>query len=124
MISGYVDFYYNVEEMKRAVNFYKEALQMEVAHSHEFWTEMRVGNLRLGLHWTEGASVPKTPRDAHGTQSGGTLTLHSTDVRADRDRIRNLGGKILGESEQPWGHMLVFEDLDGNVLKLLRPANA
>ncbi|MBX3018161.1 MAG: VOC family protein [Bdellovibrionaceae bacterium] len=124
MISGYVDFYYNVQDMKRAVTFYKEALQMEVSHTHEFWTEMRVGNLRLGLHWTEGSSVPKTPRNDHGQECGGTLTLHSTDVRGDRDRIHKSGGKILGEAEQPWGHMLVFEDPDGNVLKLMKPANA
>ncbi|WP_413943246.1 VOC family protein [Bdellovibrio sp. HCB-162] len=31
------------------------------------------------------------------------------------------GVKILGEDDQPWGHMLVFEDPDGNVLKLMNP---
>lgn len=124
MISGYVDFYYNVQDMKRAVQFYQEALGLSVGHSHEFWTEMKTGDLRLGLHWTEGQSVPKTPRNDHGQESGGTLTLRSDDIIADRDRIRAAGGKILGEAEQPWGHMLVFEDPDGNVLKLMKPANA
>jgi len=25
------------------------------------------------------------------------------------------------QADAPWGHMLVFEDLDGNVLKLMKP---
>lgn len=28
---------------------------------------------------------------------------------------------LLGEQDEHWGHMLVFEDLDGNVLKLMHP---
>ena len=34
-----------------------------------------------------------------------------------------LGNLILGEDDAPWGHMLVFEDCDGNVLKLMNPKN-
>jgi len=36
-------------------------------------------------------------------------------------RIELFGCKILGEADQPWGHILVFEDPDGNVLKLMNP---
>lgn len=121
MIKGYRDFYYNVTDMNRAVEFYKKAFDMQVIHGHEFWTTVGIGNLLLGLHWTEGASIPPTPRDSHGQNAGGTVTLHSDDVTADRKKIEQAGGKILGESDQPWGHMLVFEDLDGNVLKLMNP---
>jgi hypothetical protein len=39
----------------------------------------------------------------------------------DRARIERCGGKILGEADQDWGHMLVFEDVDGNVIKLMKP---
>ncbi len=124
MIQGYVDFYYNVQDMKKAVLFYQEALGMQIVHSHEFWTALKCGNLNLGLHWTEGGPVPKTPRTEHGQDSGGTVTLKSDDIIGDRDQIRKCGGRILGEAQQPWGHMLVFEDLDGNVLKLMKPSNA
>ncbi len=121
MITGYKDFYYNVKDMKRAVKFYKQALQMMVAgESDEYWTSMIVGDLRLGLHGTEGDNVPTTIRNSHGQEHGGTLTLGSTDIAEDRKRIENAGGKILGEMKQHWGHMLVFEDLDGNVLKLMK----
>ena len=90
-------------------------------YGHEYWTTLSVGNLNLGLHWTEGEEVTSTPRDSHGQKSGGTLTFYSDDINGDRKRIESAGGKILGEAEQPWGHMLVFEDLDGNVLKLMNP---
>ena len=121
MIKGYRDFYYNVTDMNRAVQFYTDALEMKKAYGQEHWTTMTVGNLNLGLHWTEGEAIPLTPRDSHGQNNGGTLTFHSDNVPEDRKRIEKAGGKILSESNQDWGHMLVFEDLDGNVLKLMNP---
>lgn len=121
MIKGYQDFYYNVKDMNRAVHFYTEAFDMKKAYGDEFWTSMQIGNLYLGLHGTEGAEIPKTPRDAHGQNCGGTLTLESDNISEDRKKIEKAGGKILGEADQHWGHMLIFEDPDGNVLKLMKP---
>ena len=120
MIKGYRDFYYNVKDMNKAVLFYTEALGMKKTYGHEYWTTMAVGNLSLGLHWTEGHEIPLTPRDSHGQNCGGTLTFDSDNIAEDRKRIESAGGKILGEADQDWGHMLVFEDLDGNVLKLMK----
>lgn len=119
MITGIRDFYYNVKDMDRAVKFY-EALGLTKVYGHEYWTSMQMGAVELGLHGTEGKDVPKTPRDSHGQHCGGTLTLISTDIAEDRKLIEQLGGKILGEAKQDWGHMLAFEDLDGNVLKLMK----
>jgi predicted enzyme related to lactoylglutathione lyase len=119
MIQGYRDFYYNVTNMSRAVAFYTEALGMKKSYGHDHWTSMEIGNLHLGLHWTDGAEIPLTPRDSHGQHCGGTLTLYSDNIAQDRQMIENHGGKILGETNQAWGHMLIFEDLDGNVLKLI-----
>lgn len=119
MIKGYRDFYYNVTDMKRAEEFYS-ALGMQKSFGHEFWTTMQLGNLALGLHWTEGETILPTPRDSHGQNAGGTLTLDSDNIAEDRKKIEAAGGKILGEANQDWGHMLVFEDLDGNVLKLMK----
>lgn len=121
MIKGYKDFYNNVTDVARAVQFYTNALSMEKTYGDEHWPTMTVGNLNLGLHWTEGDSIPRTPRDSHGQTCGGTLTYLSDNIPDDRLKIEQAGGKILGESDQPWGHMLVFEDLDGNVLKLMNP---
>ncbi len=118
MIKGVHDIYYNVTDMKRAVKFYSETLNMQVGWESDHWTSMNCDGVMIGLHWTEGAEVPSTPRDAHGAHCGGTLTLSSDDVSADRKVLEQAGAKILGEFDADWGHMLVFEDPDGNVLKL------
>ncbi len=67
-----------------------------------------------------GSDIPKTPRNDHGQECGGTLTLDSDNIAEDRKSVERCGGKVLGETDQPWGHMLVFEDLDGNVLMLMK----
>ncbi len=49
------------------------------------------------------------------------LTLKSDNVPADRKVLEKHGAVILSEVDEQWGHMLVFEDPDGNVLKLMHP---
>lgn len=118
MIKGVHDIYYNVVDMKRAVKFYSETLNMKIMFESDHWTSMDCGGVMIGLHWTEGAEVPYFSRDSHGASCGGTLTLQSDDIKSDRNILEIAGAKILGESDESWGHMLIFEDLDGNVLKL------
>jgi predicted enzyme related to lactoylglutathione lyase len=120
MITGYQDFYYNVSDINKAIQFYQKALGMKVIHADEYWASLEIGNCRLGLHDSEGEEIPKTPRNSHGQLCGGTLTIASTEIESDRLLIETFGGAILGEMDAPWGHMLVFEDLDGNVLKLMK----
>lgn len=122
MIQGVKDVYYNVSNMQSAVAFYRDGLGMKVTHSDEFWTSLDCGGVTIGLHGTEGEAVPEVPRDSHGAHAGATLTLMSTDIAEDRKMLEGAGAKILGEADAPWGHMLVFEDPDGNVLKLMKPA--
>lgn len=121
MIKGYRDFYYNVKDMKKAVRFYEIACGLKKVYGDEYWTSMSIGNLNLGLHWSEGSDVPSTPRSSHGQECGGTLTFQSDNIKEDRINIEKAGGKVLGEADQPWGHMLVCEDVDGNVFKLMNP---
>jgi predicted enzyme related to lactoylglutathione lyase len=118
MIKGVHDIYYNVKDMKRAVKFYSEVLNMKIGYESEHWTSMDCEGVMIGLHWTEGNDVPSFPRDSHGASCGGTLTLSSDDVSSDRKKLEGAGVKVLGEMDESWGHMLIFEDLDGNVLKL------
>lgn len=118
MIQGVHDIYYNVTDMKRAVEFYRDTLNMKVSFESDHWTSMDCGGVMIGLHWTEGSEIPTFPRDSHGAHCGGTLTLSSDDVSSDRKILEDAGAKILGEIDESWGHMLIFEDLDGNVLKL------
>lgn len=120
MIIGVQDFYYSVADTRRAKAFYTGALGMKLVSEHAHWIALDCHGFRVGLH-PENQPIPTVPRDAHGAHAGGTLTLKSSDISEDRIQIEKHGGKILGEADQPWGHMLIFEDPDGNVLKLMRP---
>lgn len=121
MIKGVRDVYYNVTNMEASVKFYTEVLNMSVVFGSDYWTTLNAGNVNIGLHWSEGNDIPPIPKDAHGPHAGATLTLVSTDIAEDRAILEQAGAAILGEADEPWGHMLVFEDLDGNVLKLMNP---
>jgi catechol 2,3-dioxygenase-like lactoylglutathione lyase family enzyme len=120
MITGVQDFYYNVTDIDRAVRFYTEGLGMKLVEKSEFWIALDCVGTKIGLHPFD-QKLATVPRDSHGAFAGGTLTLKSNQVPEDRDRLMKAGAKILGESDEAWGHMLVFEDPDGNVLKLMNP---
>lgn len=119
MITGIQDIYYNTTDRERAVRFYTEALGMKCVQNDPYWVAFDCCGLRFGLHPEE--HFERVRRDPHGAHGQATLTLRSNDIAGDRARIEQAGGKILGEADQPWGHMLVFEDPDGNVLKLMNP---
>ena len=120
MITGVKDVYYSVTDVARAKKFYIDGLGLKLSFEHEHWIALDCGGVQVGLH-PEDNPIPKVPRDSHGAHAGATLTLKSNNVKEDRTKIEAHGGKILGEADQPWGHMLVFEDPDGNVLKLMNP---
>lgn len=122
MIGGVQDVYYNVKNMKLAVSFYENVLGFTKVHGDEYWTSLNKEGFHLGLHATDnGEPVPSIPKDSHGAHVGATVTLKSTNITEDRKVLEANNCSVLGEFDAPWGHMLVFEDPDGNVLKLMNP---
>jgi catechol 2,3-dioxygenase-like lactoylglutathione lyase family enzyme len=122
MITGIQDIYYNVLDMKRAVAFYRDVLGLQLEREDGYWTSFDLGGAKLGLHWTGGNPVPHVPRDDHGAHAGATLTLHVSDAHKVYEELRQKGVTFLsGVHELPWGDVAVFEDPDGNVLKIMRP---
>lgn len=122
MIKGVQDFYYNVSDPQKSIQFYTGALQMKLVRQEPGWIALDCGGVQIGLHETEeGEMVEMVTGDSHGPHGGGCLTLKSDNIPEDRKRIEQAGGEILGEADAPWGHMLVFQDPDGNVLKLMKP---
>ncbi len=121
MITGVQDFYYNVSDMNKAVKFYSNILGMEINSEDPYWTSLSCGGVNIGLHWTGGTPVPAIKKDSHGAHCGGTLTLKSTEIEADKKRLEEAGVEVLGYADAPWGKMLVITDWDGNVLKLMEP---
>ncbi|MEZ4741067.1 MAG: hypothetical protein R3B45_01225 [Bdellovibrionota bacterium] len=45
--------------------------------------------------------------------------LKIANATIGREKLEQAGAKILGTANEPWGNMVVFEDPDGNVLKLM-----
>lgn len=123
MITGVRDVYYYVENMERAVAFYTGVLGMKVLFTDPWWTSLEIGGSMVGLHGTGGQPVPEVPRDAHGARAGGTLTLRSDDIDADLKALESANVKILGTLDEEWGRLVAFEDSEGNVLKLMQPAD-
>jgi catechol 2,3-dioxygenase-like lactoylglutathione lyase family enzyme len=121
MITGVQDVYYNVADMERAVRFYADVLGMQKVFGDAWWTRMQCGSLGVGLHKSDGA-VPAIAHDAHGAHVGATLTLKSDAFEADCARLEAAGVQFLSKTNDPWGKVGVFKDLDGNILKLMQPS--
>jgi len=120
MVTGVQDVYYNVQDMARAVAFYRDVLGLTVTDEDPHFTGLAAGGVRIGLHWTGGTAVPDIPHDTHGPHCGGTVTFRIKDAAATKSQLQANGVRILGYSENPWGTIVVFQDPDGNVLKLMQ----
>jgi catechol 2,3-dioxygenase-like lactoylglutathione lyase family enzyme len=115
--------HYNVQNMDRALAFYRDVLGMRVLDTNRWWTSLEFFGSRVGLHGSEGAPVAPVAHDAHGALAGATLTLRSTDLDADVEHLRRSGATVLSRSDSDWGRLAVFLDTEGNVLKLMQPPN-
>lgn len=115
MIVGVDAVYYNVQEMRRAVAFYRDVLGLRLVEDGDDWSAFDVDGVRVGLHDNYGKPVQR---------GGAVLTLRSTDIRADVEQLQAKGVKFHGKiSDQPWGSLISFEDSEGNALDLMqRPA--
>lgn len=115
MITGVRDVYYNAQEMKRALAFYRDLLGLRVVYESEDWCTLEIGSVHIGLESTDGKPVPRV------RGAGATLTLRSTDIREDMRRLQGKGVRFLGPiGDYDWGSVVEFEDSEGNVLKLLQ----
>ena len=102
--------------MRRALSFYRDILGLRVLHESDDWCTVDLAGIRIGLESTDGKPVPKVDG------AGATLTLKSTDIRADVARLKAKGVKFRGEiRDYDWGSVVAFEDSEGNVLKLMEP---
>lgn len=52
MVKGVQDVYYNVQNMERAVTFYRDVLGLNVMDEDTHFTALEAGGVRIGLHWT------------------------------------------------------------------------
>ena len=115
MASGVAAVWVPVEDMDRAVTFYRDALGLDVTMQQDDWTEVDAGGLTIGLNAREKAS---------GHSEGGAVISFQPDgdIEAEVERLRSAGVTFTGEiSDHEWGRIAPFKDSEGNDLQLYAP---
>lgn len=85
VIVGIQDVYYNAQDMKRALVFYRDTIGLRVVYESGDWCTLELRGVRIGLESTDGQPVPREPG------AGATLTLKTDDVRGDVARLKAKG---------------------------------
>lgn len=120
MAARVLQIHLNVSDMKRAIDFYTGALGLSLSRQPTAeWAELAAGNLEVGLLLTD-HSPHYINRGDLGSRAGATVTFASDDIARDRARLLAAGAVIVKEDVHSWGHLLVFEDTEGNILRLMK----
>ena len=117
MIGGVATVWIPVQDVDRAVGFYRDALEFQVKQQDETWAEVDADGLTIGLNGSEpeGAGV-----------SGGPVVAFQVE-----DSLENAVEEPAGPSASPstrrdapthpWGRIANFNDSEGNDLQLFQP---
>jgi predicted enzyme related to lactoylglutathione lyase len=115
MIGGVATVWIPVQDVDRAVTFYRDALEFEVNKQDETWAEVDANGLTIGLNGSEpeGAGV-----------SGGPVVAFQVEDSLENavEALKGRGVTFDTEiSEHPWGRIANFNDSEGNDLQLFQP---
>ncbi len=115
MASGVAAVWVPVDDMDRAVGFYRDALGLRVTMQQDDWSEVDAGGLTIGLNGREGTS-------AH-SDGGAVISFQPDgDIEGEVERLRSAGVTFTGEiSDHEWGRIAPFKDTEGNDLQLYAP---
>jgi catechol 2,3-dioxygenase-like lactoylglutathione lyase family enzyme len=110
------DVFFNVDDMQKAVAFYRDKLGLAVKYESTDWVELDAGNVTLALR--RYGSGPEG-RPELGVGEGATLVFEVDDIEATRTELEGKGVKFLGGLfEYGSVKLAAFEDLNGNVLQI------
>jgi predicted enzyme related to lactoylglutathione lyase len=115
MIKGVAAVWLPITDMRRALEFYEDALELQVSERDDDWSALDVNGVMVGLN----GSPQETP---HG--DGGALIAFQPEGELEDavDRLKGRGVEFPeGISEHPWGRIVPFKDPDGNDLQLYAP---
>ena len=115
MATGVAAVWVPVDDMERAVAFYRDALGFEVRKQQSDWSEVDANGLMIGLNGREGTDA---------TSDGGAVISFTPDgdIESEVDRLKGQGVQFTGGiSDHPWGRIVPFKDTEGNDLQLYAP---
>ena len=115
MVSGVAAVWVPVEEMERALAFYRDTLGLDVIGEQPEWSEVDANGLRIGLNARERASSQ--------SQGGAVISFQPEgDIEAEVQRLEGTGVEFIGGiSDHEWGRIAAFKDTEGNDLQLYAP---
>ena len=115
MASGVAAVWVPVDEMERAVAFYRDALGLSVRSTGPDWSEIDADGLMIGLNAREGVSQ-------HAEGGAVVSFTPDGDIEAEVERLRSQGVRFTGDiSDHDWGRIVPFKDSEGNDLQLYAP---
>jgi catechol 2,3-dioxygenase-like lactoylglutathione lyase family enzyme len=114
------DVFFNVDDMEKAVAFYRDKLGLAVKYESADWVELDAGNVTIALR--RYGSGPEG-RPELGVGEGATLVFQVEDIDATRTELEDQGVKFIGGVfEYGSVKLAAFEDLNGNVLQIYQRA--
>ncbi|GCC52908.1 hypothetical protein SanaruYs_31480 [Chryseotalea sanaruensis] len=117
-----------VRDYDEAIDFYTRVLgfslvENKIMSSTKRWVVvLPSGNTGCGLLLAKAANEEQSSRI--GNQTGGRvfLFLHTQNFQFDLENLQRHNVKIVrGPVDEPYGKVLVFEDLYGNLIDLIEP---
>ena len=115
MFRGVANVWVPVEDVERALSFYKNTLGFPVIKQDGPWAEIDANGLNIGLNGRE-------PEGAHA--GGGPVITFQPEMELEA-AVEDLKGKgvefPVGISEHEWGRVATFKDSEGNDLQLYEP---
>jgi predicted enzyme related to lactoylglutathione lyase len=115
MAAGIASIWVPVEDMQRALAFYRDTLGLTVKSTSDDWSELDANGLMIGLNGRESAA---------GSSSGGAVITFQPDgsIEDELQQLSERGASIEGEiSDHEWGRILPFKDTEGNDLQFYSP---
>jgi catechol 2,3-dioxygenase-like lactoylglutathione lyase family enzyme len=110
------DVFFNVDDMDKAVAFYRDTLGLPIKYESADWVELDAGNVNIALR--RYGSGPQG-RPELGVGEGATLVFEVDDIEAAKAKLQSHGVKFIGGIfEYGAVKLAAFEDLNGNVLQI------
>ncbi len=110
------DVFFNVDDMEKAVAFYRDKLGLAVKYATADWVELDAGNVTVALR-RYGSGPEGRPELAVG--EGATLVFEVENIEAVKAELEGQGIKFIGGVfEYGLVKLAAFEDLNGNVLQI------
>ena len=122
-----------VKDYDEAIDFYVNKLGFELVEDtvlspEKRWVKVKPANAPShGCHLLLAKASTTEQTKSIGNQTGGRvfLFLHTDDFDRDFNRLQEHGITIVRPHQvEPYGKVLVFSDLYGNLWDLIEPANS